>query len=165
MNWCNIQIMNYGIGGKIGLHFDTLDTVRRDNQFSAPDPNVICLRGVCLIISCTQNLNGFQNENNWLCMKLWKLPLCAPQQSDLGIGGGRITTAMLYLSNVEVGPLHVLTIKLKRQSDTIQVKYSHTPNKFKYHCHWNRKVLFNPFEGRRTDNLPQAGNFSEAGSW
>merc|ERR1719150_2040944 len=46
----NYQIMNYGIGGKIGLHLDTFDT-----------------------------------------------------QSDLGIGGGRFTTAMLYLSNVEAG--------------------------------------------------------------
>ena len=41
--------------------------------------------------------------------------LC-PQQSDLGIGGGRFTTAMLYLSDVEVGPLHVLTINLKQQN-------------------------------------------------
>ena len=71
------------------------------------------------------HLNGFQNENNWLYMKLWKLPLCAPQQSDMGIGGGRFITAMLYLSDVEVAPLHVLTIKLKQQSDTIQVKYKH----------------------------------------
>jgi len=46
----NYQIMNYGIGGKIGLHLDTFDT-----------------------------------------------------QSELGIGGGRITTAMLYLSDVEAG--------------------------------------------------------------
>ena len=42
--------MNYGIGGKIGLHLDTFDTVRRENQFSADDPSVLCLRGVCLII-------------------------------------------------------------------------------------------------------------------
>ena len=61
-------------------------------------------------------------------MKLWKLPLCAPQQSDLGIGGGRFTTAMLYLSDVEVGPLHVLTINLKQQNNTIQVKYKLTHN-------------------------------------
>jgi len=46
----NYQIMNYGIGGKINLHFDTFD-----------------------------------------------------KQSDLGIGGGRFTTAMFYLSNVEAG--------------------------------------------------------------
>ena len=47
--------------------------------------------------------------------------LC-PQQSDLGIGGGRFTTAMLYLSDVEVGPLQALTINLKQQSSTIQYK-------------------------------------------
>ena len=46
----NYQIMNYGIGGKIGLHLDT---------------------------------NNAQQEN--------------------GIGGGRFTTAMLYLSTVEAG--------------------------------------------------------------
>ena len=36
--------MNYGIGGKIGLHLDTFDTVRRGSQVSAHDPSVICLR-------------------------------------------------------------------------------------------------------------------------
>ena len=46
----NYQIMNYGIGGKIGLHLDTSDT-----------------------------------------------------PSDNGLGGGRFTTAMLYLSTVEAG--------------------------------------------------------------
>ena len=48
----NYQIMNYGIGGRIGLHLDT-------NPF-----------------------------NDW---------------KENGIGGGRFTTAMLYLSKVEVG--------------------------------------------------------------
>ena len=107
-----------------------------------------------------QNLNGL--ENIWLCMKLWKLPLCAPQQSDLGIGGGRFITAMLYLSDVEVGPLQV---EITKRYNPSEIQTHAHPLSSSYVATETGKYLFNPFEGRRTDNLPQAGNFSQAGSW